>query len=82
MKLPIQAQPITRKVNTAKILDSMLVHPLSLPCANKGEMCGGFAGVRCCSGLPCKFLPGADYGYCNSFTTHPPYQSPPIIPDP
>jgi hypothetical protein len=64
MKLPIQSQPVTRKVSTAKILDSMLVQPLSLPCATKGEMCGGFAGVRCCSGLPCRFLPGADYGYC------------------
>ncbi len=27
MKLPIQAQPVTRKVSTAKILDSMLVQP-------------------------------------------------------
>jgi hypothetical protein len=65
MKLPIQAQPATRKVSTARILDSMLVQPLSLPCSKKGEMCGGFAGTKCCSGGKCQFLPGTDYGYCN-----------------
>jgi hypothetical protein len=63
MKLPIQAQPVTRKVSTATILDSMLVQPLSLSCSKKGEMCGGFAGTKCCSG-DCKYLPGADYGHC------------------
>jgi hypothetical protein len=66
MKLPIQAQPILRNVSTAKILDSMLVQPLSLPCSKKGKICGGFAGAKCCSGAKCRFLPGADYGYCDS----------------
>jgi hypothetical protein len=65
MKLPIQTQPVTRKVSIAKILDSMLVQPLSLSCSQKGEMCGGFAGTKCCSGGKCQFLPGADYGYCD-----------------
>jgi hypothetical protein len=65
MKLPIQAQPVTRKVSTATILDSMLVQPLSLLCSKKGEICGGFAGPQCCSGGKCQFLPGGDYGYCD-----------------
>lgn len=77
MKLPIQAQPVTRKVSTAKILDSMLVEPLSLRCATEGEVCGGFSDGSCCSGLKCAISPGADYGYCkNPFTTHPSYPSP------
>jgi hypothetical protein len=66
MKLPVQAQPVVRKVSIAKILNSMLVQSLFLPCAKKGEMCGGFAGTKCCSGGKCQFLPGADYGYCDS----------------
>jgi hypothetical protein len=63
MKLPIQVQPVTRKVSTAKILDSMLVQPLSPPCATKGKMCGAF-GVECCSGLWCQFSEFSPFGRC------------------
>ena len=45
----------------------MLVQTQSLDsfCSPSGKMCGGFTGVKCCPGGECKFLPGADYGYCH-----------------
>ncbi|MBG1242114.1 hypothetical protein [Nostoc sp. NZL] len=65
MKLPIQAQPVTRKIGTTRILHSILVQTLSLdPCSPSGKMCGGFVGVKCCPGGECKFSPGSDFGYC------------------
>lgn len=66
MKLPVQAQPVTREVGTAKISPSMLVQTLSLDssCSPAGKMCGGFVGVKCCPGGECKFLPGSDFGHC------------------
>jgi hypothetical protein len=73
MKLPIQAQPVTRKVSTAKIFGSMLLQPLSLLCSKEGGMCGGISDGSCCPGLDCAIKPGASYGHCIN------YLSPPIM---
>lgn len=51
MKLPIQAQPIARKVSAAKILESMLVQSLYRLCSERGEICS--SDSSCCNGLEC-----------------------------
>jgi hypothetical protein len=70
MKLPIQAQPVTRKVSTAEISSSVSAQQKLSVLPSSATICD-----LCCAGVPLEVCSRIRCA-CS------PYQSPPIIPLP